>query len=162
MPPLIHFTFKLAAVSLGIARAALDELTEIANSKTPTLYTQVLADKAVVHVELARAEAALGGARAFLYGIVEDMWQTVSSGREPAKRQLALGHVAATQAVETGATVARTANTLAGGSSIYEASSLQRHARDAEAVTHHFTVAPHTWEEAGRVFMGRQPIIMAY
>jgi indole-3-acetate monooxygenase len=97
---------------------ALDELTEIANSKTPTLYTQVLADKAVVHVELARAEAALGGARAFLFGVVEDMWQTVSSGREPTKRQLALGHVAATQAVETGATAARTANTLAGGSSV--------------------------------------------
>jgi len=45
--------------------------------------------------------------------------------------------------------VTRTASVLAGGSSIYTGSSLQRHARDAEAVTHHFTVAPHNWEEAG-------------
>ena len=48
--------------------------------------------------------------------------------------------------------------TLGGGSAIYTSSSLQRHARDAEAVTHHFTVAPHTWEESGRVLLGREPI----
>jgi hypothetical protein len=58
--------------------------------------------------------------------------------------------------------VTRTANTLAGGNSIYASSALQRHARDAEAVTHHFAVAPHTWEEAGRVFLGREPIIAAF
>ena len=162
MPPLILFTFKLASVSLGIARAALDELREVAQSKTPSLYMQVLADKAVVHVELARAEAALGGARAFLYRVVEDMWQTVSNGGTPSKRDLAMGHIAATQVAETAASVTRTANTLAGGNSIYTSSSLQRHARDAEAVTHHFTVAPHTWEEAGRVFLGREPIIAAF
>jgi indole-3-acetate monooxygenase len=53
--------------------------------------------------------------------------------------------------------VTRTAHVLAGGSSIYSSSSLQRHMRDAEAITHHFTVAPHVWEDAGRVFLGRQP-----
>jgi alkylation response protein AidB-like acyl-CoA dehydrogenase len=162
MPPMLLFTFQVAAVSLGIARAALDELNAIAQSKTPTLYTQVLADRPVVQIDLARAEAALGGARCFLYDVVEAMWQSVSSGRAPSKRELALGHIAATHAVETGASVTRTANTLAGGSSIYVASALQRHARDAEAVTHHFTVAPHTWEEAGRVFLGRQPNIPVY
>jgi alkylation response protein AidB-like acyl-CoA dehydrogenase len=162
MPPLLLFTFQVAAVSLGIARAALDELNEIAQSKTPSLYTQVLADKPVVHIDVARAEAALGGARSFLYDSVESMWHSVSSGREPSKRDLAQGHIAATHAVEVGASVTRTASALAGGSSIYTASALQRHARDAEAVTHHFTVAPHTWEEAGRVFLGREPIIPVY
>jgi alkylation response protein AidB-like acyl-CoA dehydrogenase len=162
VPPLLLFTFQVAAVSLGIARAALDELNEIAQSKTPSLYTQVLADKAVVHIDLARAEAALGSARSFLYDTVESMWRSVSSGREPSKRDLAQGHIAATHAVEAGASVTRTASALAGGSSIYTTSALQRHARDAEAVTHHFTVAPHTWEEAGRVFLGREPIIPVY
>jgi hypothetical protein len=55
--------------------------------------------------------------------------------------------------------VTRTINTLGGGSSIYLSSSLQRHARDAEAITHHFTVAQHTWEETGRVLLGRQPAV---
>jgi alkylation response protein AidB-like acyl-CoA dehydrogenase len=158
MPPLALFVFQLACVSLGIARAALDELAEVAQRKVPSLYASVLAEKPVVQVELARAEAALGGARAFLYGVVEDMWQSVRARQAPSGRQLAQGRLAAIQAVETGAAVARSANTLAGGGSIYSSSSLQRHARDAEVITHHFTVAPHTWEEAGRVLLGRQPI----
>ena len=126
--------------------------------RCPRLYTTVLADKTVPQLGLARAEAALGGARSFLYDVVDDIWQSVSAGREVTRRQLAMGRLASIQAAETGATVTRTVNTLAGGSSIYLDSSLQRHARDAEAVTHHFTVAPHTWEEAGRVLMGREPV----
>lgn len=157
MPPLSLFVFQLVSVSLGIARSALDELNEHAQAKVPSLYTTVLADKPVAQVELARAEAALGGARSFLYETVDGMWQSVRTGQAPTARQLALGRIAATHAAETAAAVTRTANSLAGGSSIYLTSSLQRHARDAEAVTHHFTVSAHTWEEAGRVLLGRQP-----
>jgi indole-3-acetate monooxygenase len=109
MPPLGLFVFQLVCVSLGIARAALDELVTLAQTKIPSLYTAVLADKAVVQVELARAEAAIGGARAFLHDAVDDIWQSVSAGREVTRRQGALGRIAAIQAAETGATVARTA-----------------------------------------------------
>lgn len=90
--------------------------------------------------------------------MVEETWQTVSTGGTPTKHQVALGRMAATYAVERNARVTHTANTLAGGSSISAASSLQRHARDVEAITHRFTMAPHIWEEAGRVLLGREPI----
>jgi alkylation response protein AidB-like acyl-CoA dehydrogenase len=90
------------------------------------------------------------------------MWETVKAGTPVSNRQLALARIASNHAAETGANVTRTANTLAGGSSIYTKSSLQRHARDAEAITHHFTVAPHTWEEAGRVLFGRAPNVPAF
>ena len=162
MPPMGLFVFQVVCVSLGIARSALDELTGLAQTKKPSLYAEVLADKAVVQVQLAQAEAALGGARAFLYDTVEEIWQSVCTGRAPTRRQIAVGRIAATHAAETAATVTRTVNTLAGGSSIYSASSLQRHARDAEAVTHHFTVAQHTWEEAGRVLLGREPTVPVF
>lgn len=158
MPPLSLFVFQLVCVSLGIARAALDDLVEITQTKVPSLYADVLADRPVAQVEIARAEAALGGARSFLHETVNDMWQTVCAGQAPTKRQLALGRIAAINAVEVAAVVTRTANTLAGGSSIYSTSPLQRHARDAEAVTHHFTVAPHIWEDAGRILLGRDPV----
>jgi alkylation response protein AidB-like acyl-CoA dehydrogenase len=162
MPALGLFTYQLACVSLGIARTALDEVNEIAQTKAPSLNTVVLADKPVAQVEIARAEAALGGARSFLYQAVADIWQTVSANREPTLRQVAMGRMAALHAVETGANVTRVANVLAGGSAIYTSSSLQRHARDAEAITHHFTVAPHVWEESGRVLMGRQPTVPVF
>jgi alkylation response protein AidB-like acyl-CoA dehydrogenase len=70
--------------------------------------------------------------------------------------------MAATHAAEAGAAVVRTMSRLAGGSAIYSTASLQRHVRDADAVTHHFTVAPHTWEEAGRVLLGREPIVPVF
>jgi indole-3-acetate monooxygenase len=162
MPPLPLFVFLVANVSLGLARGALDELAELAQTKVPSLYMTVLADKAVAHVEVARAEAALGGARGFLYDAVEDIWRTVLAGETPTGRQIARGRIAATHAAETAAAVTRTASTLAGGTAIFAGSSIQRHARDADAVAHHFTVAPHTWEEAGRVFLGREPIAPAF
>jgi alkylation response protein AidB-like acyl-CoA dehydrogenase len=158
MPPLGLFVYQVASVSLGIARGALDELVELAQNRKPTLYQDVLADKAVAHSELARAEAALGGARALLYDTVDDMWRTVQAGDAPSNRQIAVGRIAATNAAATAAAVTRTAGALGGGSAIYNDSSLQRHVRDADAITRHFTVAPHTWEEAGRVLLGRQPI----
>ncbi len=162
MPPFSLFVFQLVCVSLGIARAALDELMELAQTKVPSLYQTVLADRPVAQIELARAEATLGGARAFLYATAEDMWNTVLANKPVSNRQIALARIACIQVAETGASVAKTANTLAGGSSIYLKSSLQRHARDAEAITHHFTVAAHTWEEAGRVLLGRQPNVPAF
>ncbi len=162
MPPFSLFVLQLGTVSLGIARSALDELTQLAQTKVPTMYMSPLADRPLMQIELARAEAALGAARAFLYDTAGELWSTVNSGSPVSSRHLALARIAASHAVETGARVARTANTMAGGSSIYTKSPMQRHARDAEAVTHHFSVAPHVWEESGRVLLGKQPNTPAF
>lgn len=162
MPPLPLFVFLVANVSLGLARAAIDEVVELAQTRTPSLYQAVLADKAVAHLEVARAEASLAAARAFLHSAVEDLWRGAQDGMPASPHQIAIGRMAATHAAEAGAKVVRTMSRLAGGTAIYSTGSLQRHVRDADAVTHHFTVAPHTWEEAGRVLLGRQPIAPAF
>jgi alkylation response protein AidB-like acyl-CoA dehydrogenase len=157
MPLLGWFVSHVAAVALGLARGTLDELVALAQTKTPTFSTAVLADRPVAQVEVARAEASLAAARAFLHETIEDLWRTLKAGGQPSLRQIALNRIAAANATEVGASVTRTAGVLAGGSAILETSSLQRHMRDADAIAHHFTVAPHVWEDAGRVFMGRTP-----
>jgi alkylation response protein AidB-like acyl-CoA dehydrogenase len=161
-PVLALFAPHIAAVGLGVARAALDELTLLATEKTPTFSTSCMADKPVTQVELARAEATLGGARSFLYDALDDLWQTVVTGREPTKRQHAMCRIASVHASETAAAIARTASVLAGGTSLYTSSSLQRHARDAEAVTHHVTQSPQIWEECGRVLLGLEPLFPVF
>jgi indole-3-acetate monooxygenase len=162
MPPFALFVAHVASVSLGIARGALDEITELAQTKVPTMYKEVLADRPVAQLELARAEVALGAARSFLHEKISEMWKRVSAGRMPSAREVALARAAATHAVETAAAVTRTVNVLGGGSAIYTRSSLQRHARDAEAITHHFTIAPHTWESVGRILLGREAAVPVF
>jgi alkylation response protein AidB-like acyl-CoA dehydrogenase len=159
MPALTLVAPSVAAVALGIARAAIDELTELAPSKMPSLSAKPLAEKPVTHVEVARAEGALGAARSYLYDTLDDIWQTVSAGEQPTMRQRSLCRIASVQAVETAAQVARTMSTLAGGTSVYNASSLQRHARDADVLTHHFTQSPQVWEDGGRVLLGFDPLV---
>jgi alkylation response protein AidB-like acyl-CoA dehydrogenase len=77
-------------------------------------------------------------------------------------RQEAVLRMAAINAVETAQRVTATLNTFGGSSSIYSSSPLQRHARDAEAITHHFTVAPHVWEDAGRILLERPPTMPVF
>jgi alkylation response protein AidB-like acyl-CoA dehydrogenase len=158
MPALGWFSSHVGAVSLGIGRGALDQLVELSLKKVPSMSMAVLADRAVAQVDIARAEAALVAARAFLHESVEELWKAVRAGKQATARQIALNRMAAAHAAETGALVSRTANVLAGGSSIFAPSPLQRFARDAEAILHHFTVAPHIWEDAGRALLGRPTI----
>lgn len=157
LPPMAWFVAQLAAVALGIGRGALDEFYELAQTSVPTFSQVPVADKPVAQAEIAHAEAALDAARAFLHDSVETLWQAAGAGREPTPREIAINRMAAAHAADTGAVAARTASVLAGARAIASASPLQRHVRDSEALTHHFTVSRSVWEDAGRVLLGRQP-----
>jgi alkylation response protein AidB-like acyl-CoA dehydrogenase len=158
MPVLTQVAPAIAVVALGIARAALDEVTELAATKVPSMSVAPLAERPVGQVEIARAEGELGAARSFLYDTVDEIWQMVVAGDEPTMRQRSLCRIASNHATEVAARVARTASTLAGSSSVYNTSSLQRHARDTDVITHHFTQSPHVWEDAGRTLLGLEPM----
>lgn len=151
------FAAMVANVGLGIARGAIDELIELAGGKMPTMSMTSLANKPSTQIEVARLEAKLGGARAFLYDSVEDLWDTLLTGEKFTPRQNALVRLAASEAARVGAAVANRVSTIAGGTSLYLKSPIQRMQRDADAVTHHFVLAPSVLEDAGRVLLGMEP-----
>ncbi len=157
LPSVAGFAAEVASVGLGIARAALDELIELAGGKMPTMSPTSLASKAATQIEVAQLEAQLSGARAFLYDTMEDIWETILAGNDFTPRQNALARLAAIEAARTAAAVAHRASTIAGGTSLYLSSPIQRHARDADAVTHHFVVSPPNMEDVGRVLLGLDP-----
>src|SRR6185312_9215138 len=71
---------RIAITALGIARAALDAFVELAQAKTPNGIQSVLADRAVVQDQVARARAMIEAGRAAVYQSVGDAWEYVNSG----------------------------------------------------------------------------------
>src|SRR4051794_16061459 len=132
----------IAAVSLGIARGALDDLTELAGGKVPTGGRRTLAERATVQADVARSEAALRGARALLLEAVDDAWDgAAGDGEVDARRRGAL-RLASTHAAQVGAEVAATAYRLGGGSAIYDSSPLQRRFRGGHVAAQHKPAGP--------------------
>jgi alkylation response protein AidB-like acyl-CoA dehydrogenase len=144
----------IAAVALGIARGALDEILALAVAKTPTGGRRTLAERATVQAQLAEAEATLGAARAFLDDLVGEAWAAArAAGVIPVPLRARL-RLAATHATTASARVVNTAYTAGGGTAVYADSPLQRAFRDVHVVTQHMMVAPATWELCGRVLLG--------
>jgi indole-3-acetate monooxygenase len=144
----------IAAVSLGIARGALDDLIALAGGKVPTGGKRTLAERGTVQAEIARAEAAVRAAGALLDEAIGAAWERAVAGAGVDVEQRAALRLAATHATTVSTRATDTAYTLAGGSALYESSPLQRRVRDAHAATQHMLVAPATWELTGRVLLG--------
>lgn len=144
----------IGAVALGNARAAIDDLVELAGAKKPQGSRRTLAERSAAQSELAQAEAILRSARAFYYEAIGDAWRKAQQGDAIGTEDRALLRLAATHATRSSADVVRRMFELGGGSVVYASHPLQRRFRDAYTATQHMMIAPPSWELAGRVLMG--------
>ncbi|MBV8525521.1 MAG: acyl-CoA dehydrogenase family protein [Acetobacteraceae bacterium] len=158
VPMLSTFVSCIAVVALGIARAALDELTEIAGSKTPMSSQSVLQQKPFAQADMARAEALLRSARAYLFDELGRAWQHALAGESVSLRQRALIRLAACYATQCAIQSVDLVYALAGGSAVYEGNRLERCFRDIHTAGQHFAVSPMAnLEPVGRVIFGLDP-----
>ena len=153
-PQFTLLAIGIGAVALGIARAAIDELVRLAQSKRRINSTATLADRAHSHLEVARAEAALRSARAFYYESIEAAWLVAQAGEKVSIDQRRDIRLATTHAVEASIKTVDAMYTLGGGSAVYADSALQRHFRDVHMTSQHIMVAPSTLETVGRLYLG--------
>jgi indole-3-acetate monooxygenase len=144
----------IAAVSLGLARRAIDELVELAAGKTPTGSRKTLADRGVVQLQIAEAEAAERSARAFLVTTVGETFEEARRSGEIPVRQRALLRLAACHTVIASKRAVDLMYDAGGGTSIYKTSPLQRCFRDVHAASQHLMVSSSTMELAGKVLAG--------
>lgn len=147
-------TIAIGAVALGLARAAVDELIDLAGGKTPTGHRRPLAQRAETQEKVAEAEGLIRSSRAWLY-------ETVAAAWAAAQRDgvLTLDHrrdirLATTHATRAAARAVDLMYNLGGGTSVYETSRLQRCFRDVHVATQHMLVGTPTLELAGKLFMG--------
>ena len=144
----------IGAVSMGIARAALDEFVDLAQQKKRISSSSTIAERSHTQMQIATAEAKLRSARAFYYDSVEQAWERALAGDTVDVDQRRNLRLATTHAVMASAEVVDCAYNLAGGVSVYQSSNLQRHFRDIHVATQHIMVAPRTLETTGRLFLG--------
>jgi indole-3-acetate monooxygenase len=144
----------IAAVPLGAARGALDDVLELAGAKTPTMSTRKLAERPGTQAEVARADATLRAGRALLLDTIDEAYDAAAADGAISVELRARLRMAATHAVECSVRAVDAAWSLAGGSAIYETSPLQRRFRDVHAATQHMVIAPATWELTGRALLG--------
>jgi alkylation response protein AidB-like acyl-CoA dehydrogenase len=135
----------VAAVGLGIARAAVDAFIELARVKHPQASKRTLAHRELIQLQVAQAEGKVRGARALLFDALEGGTSTAAR----AHLRLAACHAA----TESAAAVDLVYH-AGGGTSIYAKSPLQRCFRDVHVATQHVMVSPTAATLAGRVLLG--------
>jgi alkylation response protein AidB-like acyl-CoA dehydrogenase len=143
-----------ACVGLGVARAAIDALVELAAAKTPRYATTLLRERPQVQAQVGEAEALLRAGRAFLFEVAGEMQQDAAAGRQIAEPQRAQLRLAMTHAAQGAARATHMMSVAAGASSIFTASPLERYTRDAEVVTRHIQLQALNYEAVGRTLLG--------
>jgi alkylation response protein AidB-like acyl-CoA dehydrogenase len=144
----------VAAVALGIARGAIDELRDLAPRKVATGARRSVAERSSAQAELARAEVLVEASRDHLLARIDASWRGVLAGRPIDLHERARLRLAATHAARSAKDAVDAMFETAGGTAVYEASPLARRFRDVHVATQHVMVAPPTYELVGRLLLG--------
>jgi alkylation response protein AidB-like acyl-CoA dehydrogenase len=160
--PLYAFTMQglyavgAAAVASGIARAMLSEFMQLACRKAPRGMSR-LADTALVQAEVARAEARLGSARAYL---IETLAAIYAEADEVAPIEVgdrARVRLACTNAIHGAIEVADFTYKAAGVDAIFPGSPFERRFRDMHTLSQQIQSRSAHFEQVGQVLLGVPP-----
>jgi alkylation response protein AidB-like acyl-CoA dehydrogenase len=154
LPIILTLCSSLGLLALGIARGAIEAFVELMATKIDLFTGTALRERLTVQERVAKAEAAVRSARAFLYEIVHEVWGTVEQGAPLSEQQLALFRLANMHAVAAGAQAVDLVYHAAGTSAIFTTNPLERFFRDIHVATQHRCASPEELYQAGRVLLG--------
>ena len=150
------YAVGVAGVAFGIARAMLDAFIVLATEKTPR-GLQRLADSAVVQSDVARREAQLGSARAWLVEILKDVWagaDDVAPIDLDARVRVRLG---CAHAISSAVEVADYVYKAAGTSGIFPGTPFERRFRDIHTLSQQIQARDAHFEAVGRAMFNGDP-----
>jgi alkylation response protein AidB-like acyl-CoA dehydrogenase len=156
IPPLAQLPLLIASVAVGLARGAMDDLAALVGSGKKRLYAPSrLAESAVFQDKFGEVDAMLRAARAALHTEAASAWARADDGL----RVLDRARLRATASYVAGmaTSVVDFAYTAGGGTSVYDASPLQRRLRDIHALTQHIGVSRDAFGYVGTVLAGEEP-----
>jgi alkylation response protein AidB-like acyl-CoA dehydrogenase len=143
-----------SAQALGVARGSLVAFTELAAGTVRWLSGVPLRDRPMVQITVARAEAKVASARAWLREAVAEAWDTILTGDPPDPRQRIRGRMAITHGISTAVGVADVLQQVAGAAAVPEDHPLQRRFQDLRTAAAHVQAAPSIFELTGALLLG--------
>ena len=148
------YAVAFSSVALGIARGALDAFVNLAGSKSPRGASGLLRDDGVIQSQVARSEATIRAARAYLRQAIEDAWDAAQPDcLIPIDNRLQL-RLASTHAIHAAAQAVDAVYQAAGASAIFAANPFERRFRDIHAVTQQGQGSQMHFRTAGQYFLG--------
>ena len=143
-----------SGVALGIARAMLNDLLELAGHKHPRGAGSSMRESPVVQTRLAELEAQLGSARAYQQQVLCEVWQKVDSTNALEMADRARLRLATTYSINQATDVSEQVFRLAGATAIFETRVFERRFRDAHAVSQQVQGRHTNFETVGRFMLG--------
>jgi alkylation response protein AidB-like acyl-CoA dehydrogenase len=145
-----NFVTKAYGVLLGMARAMIDQVTEVMETKVESPSGRLYKNTSRVQTAIAEAEMILGAARAYAYSALERHWKRLESGEQATEKDridLALARVNAGQAARN---IIRMLYDTVGSNAIYaQRGPFDRALRDIETLCQHLAVQRRVLENCG-------------
>lgn len=143
MPIRVVLAAVHCAVAVGIAWGALDEIGELAKTKRPAMSPQsTVAEDPVFRHGFGESWLRFTSCKAMLDQATADMLRQLEAGQELSSTEILLGRTMSAFITAECVRIVDWTYTAAGGSSVYNGSSLQQRFRDIHVATQH--VACHT------------------
>ena len=142
---------------LGVARRALDEVTELARNKIPVASSGLLKERSSAQIQLGRAEAVLRSGRLLLLDTLNQAWQRCLDGEAHSLEQRADLLLAMAHAMSSAVQAVDLACSIAGTTAFRAASPLERCFRDVQTMRHHVFASEQRYGTFGQVYLGVEP-----
>jgi indole-3-acetate monooxygenase len=161
--PLYRFTTShlysagFAGVSLGIARGLLDAFVDLAKGKTAAAATKPMRDSEVIQNGIARNEATLRSACAWLIEVLDEAHEVAATTGRITTQERAMVRLATTSAIHRAKEVAEWAYHEAGASAIMQSGPFERRMRDIHASAQQVHGRTAHLELCGQHFLGMNP-----
>jgi alkylation response protein AidB-like acyl-CoA dehydrogenase len=155
LPLRVTLSFPHCAVATGLAEGAIDDLVELGKTKRASMNPNVLlSEDPVFRHELGKAVVRLEAVKAMTFKVAEQCWQAGVDRRELSPKEVLVARLMANFITSECTAIVDWAYTIAGSSSVYDTSSLQRRLRDIHVATQHASCHTDPYRNLGAVMMG--------
>jgi alkylation response protein AidB-like acyl-CoA dehydrogenase len=151
------YAMGFSNVSLGIARGALEAFVELARDKIPRGARKTLRENNVIQSEVAKSEAKLRSARAFIHTTLREMWEEAEEKGDFGLDKHWQLRLASTWAIHQARDVVATVYHAAGATAIFNDNPFERRLRDIHAGTQQGQGRPIHFETVGQILLGLPP-----